>query len=203
MFEGGNGLVGSDDLADDAAPIFYTFEQVEAALVEAHDLWRRSPRVGHKAVRSCWPEFREHLVGLGLDDAYGVADVDGVVREPRPLPLSRAEVARRDAVSAWLLFIPDDVNRRIVKLATAQLSAGMARVSWAKVRDDLRDGRVKRGRGICSERYDAAINAICCALNNPDALAMIRDGARPREIALAFGMDVREACVMVRRLRGR
>lgn len=183
---------------DVGEPIFWTFAMVENALIEAHDLWRRSPRVGHRPLKSCWPEFRVHQVGFGEGAAFGVADVDGIVPEPRPLPLSRAEVAKRDRVSEWVALVPGEMNRRIVWRATAQLASGRSQVDWRRVRNQL---RLINGRGS-EGRYTRAIGAICAALNNPDAAAMIAGGAGPNVVAEALGLTFLDAYGLVRQLRG-
>lgn len=190
------GLMVDGDEAAEAAPIVWTFDTVQDALVEAHDLWRRSPRVGHRPIKSCWPNEMLQRIDAGDLDARGG---DMVAPELRPLPLSRAEVARRDEVSEWLEYVPSDLNRRIVVLAVAQLASGRSQVSWRKVQRRLRS---ERGRGALGDRYNKAVGAITAALNNPDAAAMLAQGAGPKAIAEATGMTFAEAHALARQLSG-
>jgi hypothetical protein len=184
---------GSDDRAE---PVFYSFAIVQEALVDVHDLWRRTPRVGHRALTSSWPNEMLQRADAGDYDGRG-GDMVAVV--PRPLPLTRAEVARRDAVSAWVEHVTGDDNRRIVWAATRQLAAGFSQVSWRKVAFDLRmTGR----RGVLSSRYSWSITAICAALNHGDAAKMVASGAKPKAIAAACGMTLAEAHALVRQFKG-
>lgn len=176
-------------------PIFYDFADVQAALVDVVHLWRRSPHVGHSPVKSSWPN---EMVQRGFGD-YDARGGDLIAPSPRPVPLSREEVARRDAVSAWVEHVPGDINRRIVWLAVGQLASGRAQVSWRKVQARL---RWQRGRGGVERRYSRAIGAICAALNHPDVLAMVRDGEGPKAISAACGLSFADAYALVRRLKG-
>jgi hypothetical protein len=195
MFDAvGGHLAGCEDVTDDADAVFWTFAMVEAALVEAHDLWRRSPRAGHHPLKSCWPNEMLQRIDAGDLDGRGG---DMVAPELRPLPLSRAEVAQRDRVSAWLAFIPGEINRRIVVLAVGQLASGRSQVDWRRVRNRL---RLANGRGS-EGRYSRAIGAICATLNNPDAAAMIARGAGPKEVAVACELSFLDAYGLVRQLR--
>jgi hypothetical protein len=183
--------------SDGDAPVWWTFDAVQAALVDAHDLWRRSPRVGHRPLKSCWPNEMVQRIDGGDHDARGG---DMVAPAPRPLPLSRAEVARRDAVSAWVAaYVPGDVNRRVVWLATAQMAGGRASVSWVMVQ---RRVRLERGRGALARRYERAIGAIVAALNYPDAAAMVVKGHGPKAISEALGLTFAEAHALSRQLKG-
>jgi hypothetical protein len=195
MFECGSDVVGCDDEVDAGGPVFWSFAMVQTALIEAHDLWRRTPRVGHRPLKSCWPNEMLQRIDGGDHDARGG---DMVAPEPRPLPLSRDEVAQRDTVSEWLMFIPGEMNRRIVVLAVAQLAAGRSQVSWRRVQRRL---RVERGRGALSRRYDRAIGAICATLNYPQVAAMVAAGDAPKSIAVATGLRFAEAYALVQQLR--
>lgn len=194
-FQKGSVMSPDDEYEAVAEPVFYTFAMVEAALIEAHDLWRRSPRVGHRPLKSCWPNEMLQRIDAGDLDGRGG---DMVQPELKPLPLSRAEVAQRDSMLAWYEIIPGELNRRIVWRATAQLAAGRAQVDWRQVRHQL---RIANGRGS-EGRYSRAIGAICSALNYPDAAAMIERGAGPKAVAEAFGMSFLDAYGLVRQLRG-
>jgi hypothetical protein len=195
MFDNMSDVAECDDVVAIEAPVFWTFDMVEAALIEAHDLWRRSPRAGHAPLKSCWPNEMLQRIDGGDHDGRGG---DMIAPEPRPLPLSRAEVAQRDRVSEWLGLIPGEINRRIVVLAVAQLASGRSQVSWRKVQRRL---RIERGRGALARRYDRALGAICAGLNYPEVFAMLADGAGPKAIALATGMPFAQAYALIQRLR--
>lgn len=192
--EGANGTPGCGE-QDVQSDVIWTFDAVQEALIEAHDLWRRSPRVGHRALKSCWPN--EMLQGEGGD--YDARGADMVAPAPRALPLSRNEVAVRDRVSEWLGFVPGDINRRIVVLVLGQLASGRSQVSWRRVQRAL---RIERGRGALSRRYDRAVGAIVAALNYPEAIALVRSGAGAKGVAVALGLSFAEAHALCRQLQG-
>jgi hypothetical protein len=201
MLNGEAALIGMDVAVNEGCdvgtpPTLWSFDMVQDALVEVHDLWRRSPRVGHRALKSCWPNEMVQRIDGGDHDARGG---DMAAPAPAPLPLSRAEVARRDTVSAWAEHIPAALNRRIMWLATAQLASGRTAVSWVRVQRRL---RIERGRGGLARRYDRAVGVIVAALNYPDAVALVRSGSGARAVADALGLSFAEAHALVRRLQG-
>lgn len=137
--------------------LFRDFQTVEAELVEAGALWLRSPRVGHVPVRSAWPDIvRETMLG-----DYDASGGDKVTPEPVPLPLTRDEVAWRDLVSDWILYVPDPDDRRLVSLVTMYRARG-AKTFWHKV---LHAMHMKRGIGRLQQRYRKAVTAICNGVN--------------------------------------
>jgi hypothetical protein len=146
-------IVGS---VDKQPPIFWSFDLVEAELVECAALWRRSPPAGHRPLKSAWPEARYEA------GDHGKMGGENAAAMPRPLPLSRAEVARRDAVSAWLEAVPDEANRRIVCLAVMALASGQSQIPWSRI---IRQMGQTRGKGGLRHRYARAIHAICVAAN--------------------------------------
>lgn len=132
---------------------FWTFEAVEEALIEAVDLWRRSPGGGR------WPFAGDGPWQWVRSLEWGdYADPDAV---PRSLPLTRAEVARRDAVSAWLGHVPER-DRKLVVAAIGQLVRGSARVDWMRLKVVL---GVAFGADGLRMRYGRALNKVCKALN--------------------------------------
>jgi hypothetical protein len=163
------------ELGGQAAPSpkrYWTFAEVEQALIDMLELWRRSPRVGHGSLKSAWPDARRFENRAAEIDAMALPAPD-----PRPLPLTRAEVAFRDRVSLWLELIPLPINRRIVKLAIAQRVAGHSQISWKRImKDRAIAGRLiqpkargtkpgeKPAAAALRARYSAAITAICVAL---------------------------------------
>ena len=139
----------------------WTFDDVQASLVEALQLWRRSPGGGG------WPFAGDgpwHLIqrssGHGDYDARG-GDGKSSDVPLRALPLTRDEVARRDRVSEWLQWV-DEPDRRLVLLALGHLVSGRQRVSWIALKKPL---NVKWGADALRKRYGRAVRGICERLN--------------------------------------
>lgn len=116
---------------------FWSYDAVQERLVEAVRLcWRDEP--------GRWPFASDGPWNLITPDNRTDNDMDAwrQMQEAadalarRPLPLSRAEVGRRDQAIGWLSLIGEG-DRRIVVLAARQIAAGAKRVSWAKLRRDL------------------------------------------------------------------
>lgn len=136
-----------------------TFEAVQERLVEALRLWWRMPdrERGWMTIRAFWPEMRRH-------NHFGdYADTEGA---PRPLPLSRAEIAEMDEASEWMRFIPDR-DRKLVALALLRLARGEKRVPWLELRAPL---GVQFGADGLRKRYSRAISSIAQALNRAEKL---------------------------------
>jgi hypothetical protein len=149
----------------------WSFAAVQEMMVEAIELWKRTPGDGR------WPFANDgpwHLVR-----PEGEADVAEIVlnaeREGKPavdipkrLPLSRADVRRRDQISEWLRFAPER-DRKLVALVLARLARGEKNVKWAKVRRQLikagEPSITARGLGM---RYSRAITEIVKALNGAE-----------------------------------
>lgn len=155
-----------NEIAVENAQTLWTYDTVIEALIEAWDLWDRSPPVGHRPVRAHWPEYRSSNAQGDYDARGG----DMIAPEPRPLPLTRGEVGRRDAISAWLELIPDDMNRKITCLALAQLARGRNQVDWGRVLKKVRASLGKaRGKGALQKRFSRSITTICKVLNEGTA----------------------------------
>lgn len=131
---------------------------VEAALVEAWLLWRRSPGGGR------WPFASDgpwHLMvrdgNLGDWDARGI---DGDAPPPRLRGLTVAEVARRDQVSAWLLLAPER-DRRLVAAVIEQIGKSGQRADWMALRGRFpnRQGCALGADGL-RMRYGRALSTI-------------------------------------------
>lgn len=121
--------------------------------MEAMLLWRRMPdrERGWLAVKAYWPEMRRH-------NHFGdYADVEAT---PRPLPLSRDEVARMEQASAWLTIVGER-DRALVALAVSWLAGGRAQVPWRRL---LRPLGVSFGADGLRKRYGRAIQAIVVEL---------------------------------------
>ncbi|MPT48265.1 MAG: hypothetical protein E2598_07555 [Sphingobium sp.] len=137
----------------------WTFDVVEERLIEAMHLWRRSPGGGR------WPFASDgpwHLIQACAGD-YDARGGDGVSSDVplRPLPLSAAQVARRDEASQWVGRYVADRDRRLVVQVLIIKAAGRT-VSWVRLRRDM---GVAVGAGGLGKRYSRAVTRICIALN--------------------------------------
>jgi hypothetical protein len=131
---------------------YWSFEDVEERLVEAALLWHRSPGGGK------WPFAGDAPWHLADRELYGPdVDKDAPIR---PLPLIRAEVARRDEASAWLVYVPER-DRRLVCLAVVD-KAKHGRTSWTRLKKAL---GVRFGVDGLRRRYERAITAIAVGLS--------------------------------------
>ena len=103
-------------------PDFMAFDDVEARLVEAMLLWRRSPdrERGWLHVKAFWPEIQRagcfRVVGGEVD----YPEEDPI---PRPLPLTRAEVRTMTEASDWMALVPER-DRKLVALGVAGMVSG-------------------------------------------------------------------------------
>jgi len=149
-------------LADLAEVTWWTFDLVRGQLVEAMRLWHRSPGGGRWPFASDGPWHlmtREQMAGDY--DARGGFDGSSDVRL-RPLPLTREEVARRDAVSEWLRFVPAARDRTLLVLCCHYYARGHRCLPWSRIRRRM---MVKRGEGGLRKRFERAVFAIAKALN--------------------------------------
>lgn len=133
-----------------------TFKEVEQAMVDAVELWRRSPGSGRGS-----PWAADAPWDLGDQPLYG-PDVDKDV-PLRPAPLSRAEIGVRDAVSGWLMLVDDERTRRLITLAINQ----MARQGWKSpgFKELLAPMAVAHGADGLRKRYNRALYGIVRHLN--------------------------------------
>ena len=166
-------LDGSTTLPHGGSDDFWTFDAVEERLVEAMRLWWRSPGEGH------WPFAADapwHLMTRrarlaegrvkGMDVARQLQEDDAEETRQwqgreRPGPLTRDEVALRDATSEWLAWIEPDA-RKVVVAVLAQLAAGRENVDWARVK---RATGAEIGNKGVYRRYTRAIMVIAMRLN--------------------------------------
>lgn len=147
-----------------------TFDEVEERLIEAMDLWHRSPGEGR------WPFASDgpwHLVVPDASDAGRAEHILNAEREgkaaaetPRRLPLLLAEVERRDRTSEWIGHAPER-DRRLVTLVLAHKARSDRPVKWSRIRQQL----IKAGEASISARglgmrYSRAITAIAKSLNS-------------------------------------
>jgi hypothetical protein len=144
---------------------------VEAALVEALQHWRRMPGSGGSPFAADGPW---HLIVPDWND-WGAHDREAPM--PR-IPLTRDQVSRMQAVSAWIMFVPER-DRRLVVLAIRQLAAGAKRIDWIKIRKPM---GVALGADGLRMRYSRAITAICVQLNGGRRVkSEQRPAARPAQ----------------------
>lgn len=139
---------GADDVV--------TFAEVEAAMVETIELWRRSPGSGRGS-----PWASDAPWDLGDQPLYGPdVDKDAPVRAA---PLTRAEVAVRDARSAWAELLSDERSRRLVWLAVNQMArTGHKRPSFKDLRRPM---GIALGADGLRMRYNRALFAVAQYLN--------------------------------------
>jgi hypothetical protein len=137
----------------------WTWEEIEDRLVDALDLWRRSHdrdarfSLGGR-ISSVWRQC--------VDDPLALIERHVVAPEaPRPLPLSRGDMARMTEASEWMRFVPER-DRRLVVLALTYLLKGHSRVPWLKLKHRL---GIKFGAEGVRKRYSRALEAIAKALN--------------------------------------
>jgi hypothetical protein len=132
-----------------------TFRDVERGLVDVMELWRRTPGDGRGS-----PFASDGPWELADRDLYG-PDVDKDA-PLRPAPLTRAEVAERDRVSAWIELAPAR-DRRLVSLAVVQMSAkGYKSPGF---RELLPKMGLTLGADGLRKRYNRAIYKIASELN--------------------------------------
>lgn len=139
----------------------WTFGLVEAALVEAVVLWWRSPGSGRGspwASDGPW-ELMLRETNAGDYDALGADRQDAPA--PRAPALSRADVARRDEITAWLEWVAER-DRRLVAIAVRQMAAtGWRSPGFLKIKQ-------RYGAdigGALRKRYNRAIYTIAENLN--------------------------------------
>lgn len=132
---------------------WWSFDLVEEQLIEMIQLWWRSPGEGRWPFASDgpWHLVDRHVFGPDVDKDAPV----------KPLPLSIAQIERRDRASAWLAMLPER-DRRLVCLALAQYAKGKTQVRWSSIRKAL---RLDLSSSAMIARYDRAISALCVALN--------------------------------------
>lgn len=144
---------------------YWTYDVVEARLVEAMQVARRLPdrERGWLAVRAYWPSIvRERC--LGDYDAYGYLGSSSDLPVAR-VPLASAEIDALDTSEGWALAYVPECDRKMVALALGWLVAGR-RIGWRKLRLVL---GWQIGPGAVQRRYERAIALICCGLNGKGA----------------------------------
>ena len=145
--------------------IFHDFQSIVAELVECAELWHRTPGAGSGpwATDGPWRQMQQNSYWFNYDAGTGKPEEQEETRPPR-LPLSVAEVARRDRVSEWLRFVSLPANRKLVVLVVVQLARGEHedRIEWSRLLKPLGQAR---GAGGLRQRWETAIHQICVAVN--------------------------------------
>lgn len=164
-----SGSVVEDDTA-------FTFETVQARLVEAVRCWWRMPdrESGWHAVRAYWPEIQRMGWRVAVGGEHDEREADPQPRRPR---LTRDEVGEMEAVTEWLLLVPKE-DRRVVVLALLWLAKGEKRVPWTRMLEQL---GLARGGGALARRYERAIGVLALRLSGVSearARAMVRGRLR-------------------------
>ncbi len=145
-------------------PEGWTYAVVEERLVEAMQLWRRSPdrERAWLSVRAIWPEITREWA-LGDYDARGYLGTSSDV-PLKPLPIARAEMARMEEAGTWIgRFVPER-DRRLVCVALG-FKASDRRVPWLRLRQMM---GVSFGAAGLSRRYERAIAAVVRGLDRAE-----------------------------------
>lgn len=141
----------------------WSWKAVEDRMVDAMRHWWRSSdsearyNLGGR-ISSIWRQAWTDRLDLIRHDGL----VDLKAEEPRPLPLSRDDIARMVEASEWLRFVPDR-DRRLVIVVLVKLASGHKTVPWLTIWKAL--GRGKPGPEGLRSRYSRAITCIANALN--------------------------------------
>jgi hypothetical protein len=140
---------------------YWSFADVEARLVEAMRFWWHVEGAG-------WPFASDGPWHLIAADKTWDWDMDRRpdVRVPK-LPLSRAQMERRDEATGWLRHAPER-DRKLVVLAVTALAAGRKVVPWRAL---LRPMGLSLGAHGLRKRYSRAVTCICEALNTAETRA--------------------------------
>jgi hypothetical protein len=176
---------------------FWTYDLVEARLVEAVRCWWRMPGGGK------WPFAGDapwHLIRPVVGDYDVGLDKHGkpvklTTREdapkPRPAPLTRAEIADMEEATEWLTFVGED-KRRVLVLALVERAKGKKQVGWSAMRETLGQPELT-GAGL-EYRYSRAVTFIANVLNAASGVPYAsRKGARAR-----WPADVSEAAARLK-----
>lgn len=151
----------------------WTSDAVKDRLIDAMDLWRRSPGGGRWPFASDAPwHLMTRRTRLAAGEAKGM-DITRLLQEDdaretaqwvgrdRPRPLTREEIARRDEATEWLTWIEADA-RKVVIAGVVQLAAGRTNIDWRRVKVAI--GTEIGNKGVY-RRFTTAIAAIAARLN--------------------------------------
>lgn len=164
-----NGTGGRVQIDASAGGSFWTFDMVEARLVETVRCWWRMPGGG------AWPFASDgpwHLIRKQWEDWDA--------RDPKPvgrLPLRRAEIAAMEEATDWLTYVPDERARQMLIVGLLERARGKTQTGWAALREQLRE---PLSPAAMSMRYSRAISFIANVLNARSGIPFARKGVRCR-----------------------
>lgn len=145
-----------------------TFDALEARLVDAMRLWDRAPdrEAAWLHVRAYWPEIVRKGWRKGVAGEWDERSEDEEKEEPRPLPLTRDEVAEMNEAGELLGLVPERDRKLVVRVLAYMARASdeeRARVPWMRIWRTTGGG--KPGPDGLRRRYSRAITAMANALN--------------------------------------
>jgi hypothetical protein len=161
-------MIGGVESAGDEAQ-FWTFDMVEARLVETIHCLRRMPGDGR------WPFASDgpwHLIRKQWEDWDA--------RDPKPLrrvPLSRAEIRAMEEATEWLAAVADEDQRRIIVAGLIDRANGRTQTGWAALRARL---QMPQSSAYLSTRYSRGIGYIANVLNAGSGINWAEKGRRIR-----------------------
>lgn len=140
---------------------FWTFEAVEARLVEAMLCWWRMPdrERGWQRVKAAWPEIQRFP---WRQNVGGETDEREEDPQPRRPALTRGEIEETGEASEWLRHVADR-DRKLVAMVLACLAGGAKAAPWLDIWDRL--GRGRPGPEGLRKRYSRAITKIAQELS--------------------------------------
>jgi hypothetical protein len=153
---------GSTTLPPDGRVPAWTWQAVQERMAEAMRHWWRSHdsearfNLGGR-ISSVWQSYFPDRADLTLWGSL----VDLETAEPKPLPLSRADMARMVEASEWLAHVRAG-DRRLVVLVLAYLARGEKKVPWLKLKRRM---GVDHGADGLRKRYSRAITDVATVLN--------------------------------------
>jgi hypothetical protein len=144
--------------------VFWTYDEVEARLIEAVRCRRRMAGGGR------WPFAGDgpwHLIPAAaraetLADFLLDAAQMGHDEVPREGPPSRAEIAAMEQAEEWLTYIDDDRQRLALAGGLIERAKGRKRIGWKALRDRLGEAVTPAGM---ERRYARAVALIAGVLN--------------------------------------
>lgn len=141
----------------------WTWQAVEDRMSEAMRHWWRSPDAEARfslggRISSIWRQAWTDRLGMALIEQLDLPAAE----EPRPLPLSRDDMARMVEASEWMRFVPE-ADRRLVVIVLVKKAKGASVTPWLAIWKTL--GRGKPGPEGLRSRYSRAIGEVAHALN--------------------------------------
>ena len=141
---------------------FWTYDEVEARLLEAAACWRRMPdrERGWQWVCAKWPELKHFGEHVNVGGEFSEREAEPVTRRPR---VTRAEIGEMEEATEWLLLVAGEAQRRTLVAGLVDRARGRARPGWKALREALGEPGLRSA--AAGMRYSRAIRSICEALN--------------------------------------